>query len=88
MNLCSLCSSYWMQIGKDCSSWADITPTMMAQILQLLHQPPEVMCSLCLFALHSAAWFNHTLGHSELLALSASVHQEVKHRKGQERTLL
>lgn len=77
MNKSSLCLSYW--IGKECSSGADITPTMMAQILQLLQQLPEVMCSLQpflpeLFALHSAAWFNYNLSHSELLSLSASRH--------------
>lgn len=38
--------------------------------------PPEVMCSLQpeLSALHSAAWFNHNLGHSELVSLSSSTH--------------
>ena len=40
---------------------------------------PEVMCSLQpslpeVFALHSATWCDHALGHSGLLSLSASEH--------------
>lgn len=31
--------SYWVQIRKNCSTQAYISPIMMAQILQLLHQP-------------------------------------------------
>lgn len=49
--------SYWVQITKSCSTQAYISSTMMAQILQLLHQPLKLCahsslhCLSCLLSI-------------------------------------